>query len=83
MYKIYITPKARREIKKISENHQKAVILALRELKEDPFVGKPLREKLIRKFSYRVGAYRIIFVINEKEKAVSILTAGHRANIYS
>ncbi len=82
MYKVHIFPKARREIKKISENHQRAVILALRELKEDPFVGKPLREELKGKFSYRIGMYRVIYKIDEKDKAVKILTAAHREKVY-
>jgi mRNA interferase RelE/StbE len=82
MYKVHIFPKARREIKKISENHQKAVILALRELKEDPLAGKPLIEELTGKFSYRIGVYRIIYKINEKDKIVTILTAGHRSTVY-
>lgn len=82
MYNVHIFPKAKREIKKISENHQKAVVLALRELKEDPFAGKILGEDLIGKYSYKIGVYRIIYTVNEKDKIVKILTAGHRATIY-
>lgn len=82
MYKVHIFPKARREIKKISENHQKAIVFALRELKEDPFVGKPLQEELKGEYSYRIGIYRIIYKIDEKDKVVTVLTAGHRGKVY-
>lgn len=82
MYKLRISSRAENEIKKISHPHQKAIILSLAEIKEEPFLGKPLTRKLTGKFSFRVGVYRIIYKVNKKDKTIDILTAGHRATVY-
>jgi len=45
-------------------------------------MGKPLRGELSGKWSLRVGNYRVIYTINEKEKAVILYSVGHRKKIY-
>ncbi len=82
MYKLRISSKAENEIKKISFPHQKAIILALAEIKEEPFLGKPLTRDLTRRLSFRVGVYRIVYKVNRRDKIIDILTAGHRAIVY-
>ena len=82
MYRIIISPRARKELKNIDKLYRKAIARATEELKDDPFIGKPLTRKLILKFSYRIGAYRIIYKVNKQDKIVYILTAGHRSSIY-
>ena len=82
MYKIRVASRAEREIKKISHPHQKAIILAITEIEEEPFLGKPLVRELTGRFSFRVGVYRIIYKVNRKDKIIDILTVGHRATVY-
>lgn len=83
MYKLRIYPKAAKELKKLSQLHKEAIINALQDIQEDPFVGKPLTRELTGRFAYKVGVYRIIYTVNRKDKVVQIITAGHRATIYS
>jgi mRNA-degrading endonuclease RelE of RelBE toxin-antitoxin system len=68
MYKVIITPKAKRELKLIKNLYKRAIILAIDELQQDPLLGKPLKRELHNKYCYRVGFYRIIYTINEKDK---------------
>ncbi len=82
MYKIRVSSKAAKEIKKIPYPHQKAIILSFAEIQEEPFLGKPLTRELTGKFSFRVGVYRIIYKVNQNDKVIDILTAGHRENVY-
>ena len=82
MFKIKLTAKAKKELKDISKLYKNAIAEAIGEIKQDPFSGKPLSRELIRKFSYRVGDFRIIYKINKRDKIVIILTAGHRSIIY-
>lgn len=82
MCKLRISKRAEKEIKKISHPHQKAIIIALSEIKDDPLFGKPLVRELTRRFSFRVGVYRIIYKVNKKDKNIDILSVGHRATIY-
>lgn len=82
MYEIRIYKKAEKEIKKISKRHQQAIIQALFEIREDPLSGKPLTRELTGRFSYKVGPFRIIYMINRKDKIIHVLTAGHRSVVY-
>lgn len=82
MFKLVISPQAQKELKRISKEHQRAIRIALSDLKEDPFLGKSLTRELTGKFSYRVSVYRIIYKISKQDKVVSILTTGHRSTIY-
>ncbi|OGG21131.1 hypothetical protein A3D03_05790 [Candidatus Gottesmanbacteria bacterium RIFCSPHIGHO2_02_FULL_40_13] len=83
MYKLLISDRARKELKKISRLHQEAIITALVEIKSDPLSGKPLKRELTGRISYRVGVYRIIYKINKLDKTIQIMTAGHRSIVYN
>ncbi len=84
MYKLKITAKAKRKLKQISKIYQQqAVHAALEDIKNDPhLLGKPLTRELTGKFTYKIGVYRVIYKIKEKEKIVFILSVGHRATVY-
>ncbi len=82
MYRLVVSPTAHRQLKSIKKNHQLPIKLVIEEIKEDPTLGKRLARELTGKFSYRVGVYRIIYKVNEKDKVVSILTAKHRGEVY-
>lgn len=83
MYKLLISFRARKELRKISYFHKTVIMEAFQDLKADPFLGKPLSRNMSGSFSYRVGVYRIIYKINDKDKWVNILSAGHRSIVYN
>ena len=83
MYEFIISIKARHELKKLSVSHQISILKIFQDIKEDPYLGKPLLRELFRRFSYRVVVYRIIYKINEKDKTITIFSAGHRSVIYN
>jgi mRNA-degrading endonuclease RelE of RelBE toxin-antitoxin system len=52
-------------------------------LLENPHrVGKPLRGELAGLHSARVGAYRVVYEIDEATAVVNVLFIDHRADIY-
>ena len=83
MYKIKLTAKARRELKNLSKQDKLRIGEIIEELKEDPLIGKPLSRELSRRYSYRVGIYRVIYKLNQEDKIVDILSAGHRSTAYN
>ena len=83
MYRIKLTAEAKKELKQIKKLHQEALAEAIDEITENPYVGKPLTRELTRRFSYKIGPFRIIYRINEKDNIIHVLTAGHRTTIYS
>lgn len=82
MFKLLISTRAQKRLKQLKQTHQEAILSALEEIKEDPFIGKPLTRELTGRFSFRVGVYRIIYKIGRKDKTIRVLNAGHRNNIY-
>lgn len=82
MYKVRISTHVANQIKKLPEKIQEAVIESFRELKDTPYFGKKLSRELSDRYSYRINVYRIVYKINEKDKIVNILSAGHRATVY-
>jgi len=83
IYKLNLSKETRKELKVIRNMYgEQRINDALSEISEYPFMGKPLTRELTGSFSYRIGVYRIIYKINEKEKLVDIITAGHRATVY-
>ena len=83
MYKVKVTAKAKRELKNLSKEDRLQIGKIIEDLKDDPLIGKPLSRELIRKFSYRVGVYRIIYLVNREDEAITILSAAHREVVYN
>lgn len=82
MFRLDIAPQAARELKKIPKQYRDTIRFVLRELKENPNLGKPLGRELTGKFSIKIGVYRIIYKINYKDKIIYVPTAGHRGTVY-
>lgn len=82
MFEVRISTKAQKQIKQIKKSLQKAVIMALMELKENPLLGKPLTRNLTGQYACKVGGYRIIYKVNKSDRVVNVLSAGHRSKIY-
>ena len=55
---------------------------ALDDLERDPFQGKPLKGELKGRYSYRVGDYRILYLVYRDRLLVIVIDVGHRRDIY-
>jgi len=85
LYKIILLPEAKRFYKRIFAYNKELferIDKALEFLKSNPFLGKPLKDKLKGKYSLRVGIYRIIYSVEKRELIIYILDIGHRREIY-
>lgn len=83
MYKIRISERAKRELRIIKKIHKSATEAAFREMRENPYTGKSLTRELSGNYVCKIGVYRIIYKINEKDKLINIISAGHRSAIYN
>ena len=82
MYRLKLTTKAKRELKNISHRHKIVLSNIFEDIKDDPFIGKPLGRELAGRFSYKVSVFRINYKVNKKDKIITILSAGHRGTVY-
>lgn len=85
-YKIVFSEKALKQLKKL-DKHITALIIGWLEKNvdgsENPRVhGKGLVENKSGLWRYRIGDYRVICEIQDKEVVVLVLEVGHRKEIY-
>lgn len=86
-YKIIFTDKAKKQLKKLDKPTSALIIGWLEKNIEgcqNPRIqGKGLVENKSGQWRYRIGDYRVICDIQEKEIIVLVLEIGHRREIYN
>lgn len=85
-YKIVFTNRAKKQLKKL-DKHVSALIIGWLEKNvnncENPRLhGKGLVENKSGQWRYRIGDYRVICQIQEKEVVILVLEVGHRKKVY-
>ena len=81
MFEVLLHPLAARFLEKIDSEISKHIKKKLKELQEYPEQrGKHLRHTQF--WSLRIGDYRAIYEIRNKDKRVIILFIGHRDDVY-
>jgi len=76
------TPRFIKNLDKLDAAVKRRILKKAGELADDPYKGKALKGELSGLFSLRVGDYRAIYWINEKEGIVWLVDVGHRKRIY-
>ena len=79
-YEIKMTPTAEKDLGKFDRELQRRFFNKIEKLKEYPDIyGKPLKYDLAGKWELRFEKrWRIIFVINQKDKQVEIEAVWHK-----
>ncbi len=79
----YVAPAANRAMTRFPEKVTAAIAEFIHaSLLDTPYRGKPLSNELQGYHSARRGDYRIIYTIDDEEKAVDIVRIGHRSHVY-
>ncbi len=84
-YRLELSNQAERVIRRIAEREPalyQRIAEALSDLERDPLQGKSLKGELKGRYSYRIGTYRIIYIIRHSELLVLVIDVGHRRDIY-
>ena len=81
-YKLAFTKAFIKEFNRLPKNEKERIFEAIKKLSEFPYNGTKLRGKLEGLWRWRVGNYRIIYLIDEKEKTIVFLDVGPRKTIY-
>jgi mRNA interferase RelE/StbE len=83
VYEVFLERRAERDLKKLSQAIFYRVIPQIKELSENP---KPSGCRKItgskNDWRIRIGDYRIIYEIDEKEKAVKVMRIRPRREVY-
>jgi len=81
-YKAALTKNFLREFGKLSKEVRDRILRAIDEIVSNPFSGIKLRGELEGRWRWRVGKYRIIYVIDQTHQLVVFLDVGLRKTIY-
>ena len=81
-YHLLIKPSARKELEQLSDSILRRIDEAIVKLSNHPrpvgskkLVGAPL-------YRIRIGTYRVVYEIDDNRKTVTIVTVGHRGDVY-
>lgn len=82
MYKIEILSSADKNLRRINSKDREKIALGINKLSNNP---RPQASKKLKGSDYyrlRIGDYRVIYLIKEKQLIVIIVRIGHRREIY-
>jgi mRNA interferase RelE/StbE len=84
-YKVQLSPHAVRQYKKLGPSVKSAIQGGLDALQDHPLAGsriKRLKGRLHEYYRYRVGDYRIVYVVAQHEHVVCVDYLQHRKDVY-
>lgn len=81
-YKSVFTRGFTKEFDKLPKGIKKRILEALEKIVELPYAGTKLRGKLEGLWRWRVGKYRVVYLVDEKEKTIVFLDVSLRKSIY-
>ena len=81
-YKAALTKNFLREFRKLPKDVRGKISRVIDEIVANPFLGVRLRGELEGRWRWRVGKYRIIYIIDQTHHLVAFLDVGLRKTIY-
>jgi mRNA interferase RelE/StbE len=83
MYQVLIARSAEKQLKKLPPQAQRKIAAVVMSLGIDPRpYGSKKLSGTMNSYRVRVGDYRVIYEIYEREIVVSVLKIGHRRDMY-
>ena len=81
-YAIRVGRRAKKELERIPKPDRRRVVEAIHRLDENPHAGSVLTGELRGLRRIRVGAWRVLYEVDDEASVVSILRAAHRRDAY-
>ncbi len=81
-YAIRIKASAARELQRIERANRERLVAAIDRLAENPLAGSALKGELRGLRRVRVGGYRVLYEVRERDLVVLVLRAAHRHDAY-
>ena len=81
-YRVSLSRKAEKNLDKISQPWQGRIIVVLKKLALDPYIGKKLEGKYKNEYSVRVWPYRIIYSIIKRKLIIEVIEIENRGRAY-
>ena len=85
IYRVILSPDARRFFVEATASLQRRLDRYFDQLKIDPHHHpniRPLKGRLVGRYRYRVGDYRVVYRIDDTSRVVTVLLIAHRREVY-
>lgn len=81
-YSVRIKASAAKQLARLDVGTRRLLVEQIDRLTADPHVGTVLKGELDGLRRLRVGAYRIVFEVRNRELVVLVVRVGHRSSVY-
>ena len=81
-FRIALTVESEEFIRKCDKATRNRILKSIRKLEDEPESGEPLTSILKGLWSLRIGDYRAIYRIKNKDLIVVVIRIGHRKNVH-
>lgn len=82
-YTIFIKPSAKKELLSLEKEVIQRIDCIILRLKDNPRFPGVIKLKGWNLYRIRVGDYRIVYTIDDKNRIVEIIAIGHRRDVYN
>jgi mRNA interferase RelE/StbE len=81
-YRLVIKPSAGKELDRLDDQVLRRIDVAILRLKENPQPQGAKKLTGVPLYRIRVGAYRVVYEIDNVRKQITVVTIGHRREVY-
>ena len=81
-YRVILPKSVQKELDRLSDEIVKRILARLAELETNPRPGDVKKLKGRNAWRIRVGDYRVIYEIHDRELQILVVTVGHRREVY-
>ena len=81
-YQVILPKAVQKQLNQLPQDLKQRIVAALMRLQEDPRPVNSLQMKGSQGYRLRVGDYRVLYDIDNKEEIVTLRRVGHRREIY-
>ena len=81
-YAVYLKRSAEKELEGLPARIHDRIIAALVSLKDDPFPRNAKKLRGREGLRIRIGNYRVLYLVDESQKKIEIISVADRKNAY-
>ncbi len=81
-YQVVLPKNVQKELDHVDKRYRQRIIVVLKSLEDNPYLGKKLSGEHDGKRSCRVWPYRIVYTIRHHELVILVIAIGHRQGVY-
>jgi mRNA interferase RelE/StbE len=81
-YQVLIKPSARRELEALPDLWFRRIDRAIADLASTPRPRRCVKLRAMDLYRIRVGAYRVLYSVDDARRVVEVNAVGHRRDVY-